>query len=111
LQQPRGDISIGRNALEEILLVDLGHLSVPIAKFICSFFQLVFTRFRNTLFFNIKDTVKFVINIGTVCIPHLQKIMYVYNYANKTIFKHRRIYLMCTAIIYKLHAFISFWKS
>jgi hypothetical protein len=35
-----------------------------------------------------KDPVWFVIDIVTVCKPHLQKIIYVYNYANKTIFKH-----------------------
>jgi hypothetical protein len=42
-----------------------------------------------------------VIDIVTVCITHLQNIiyMYVYNYANKTIFKHRRICKMCTANI------------
>jgi hypothetical protein len=33
----------------------------------------------------------------TMCEPHLQKVIYVYNYANKTIFKHRRICKMCTA--------------
>jgi hypothetical protein len=49
---------------------------------------------RHTL---IKDPVCFVIDIVTVCISHLQKIIYVYNYANKTIFKHRRICKMCTA--------------
>jgi hypothetical protein len=43
-----------------------------------------------------KDPVCFVIDIVTVCIPHFQKIIYVYNYANKTIFKHRRICKMCT---------------
>jgi hypothetical protein len=34
---------------------------------------------------NFKDPVCFVIDIVTVCILHLQKIIYVYNYANKTI--------------------------
>jgi hypothetical protein len=34
-----------------------------------------------------------------VCIPHLPKNIYVYNYANKTIFKHPRICKMYTANI------------
>lgn len=40
--------------------------------------------------FYIKDPVCFMIDIVivTVCLPHLQKIIYVYNYANKRIFKH-----------------------
>jgi hypothetical protein len=41
-----------------------------------------------------------MIDIVTVCIPHLQKIIYVYNYANKTIFKHQIICKMCTANIF-----------
>jgi hypothetical protein len=38
-----------------------------------------------------------VINIVTVCIPHMQKVIYVYNFGNKTIFKHRRMCKICTA--------------
>jgi hypothetical protein len=47
--------------------------------------------------FSFKGPVCFVIDFVTVCIPHLQEIIYVYNYAKKTIFKHRRICKICTA--------------
>jgi hypothetical protein len=38
-------------------------------------------------------------DIVTVCVTHSQEIIYVYNYANETIFKHRRICKICTANI------------
>jgi hypothetical protein len=47
----------------------------------------------------VKDPVYFVIDIVTLCILHLQKIIYVYNYADERIFKHLRICKMCTANI------------
>jgi hypothetical protein len=70
------------------------HFILPFKTWYCKMFCCLHKSMKN-----VKDHVCFVIDTCYCVYTTLAKNTYVYYYANKTIFKHRRICKVCTANI------------